>query len=978
VAGLLLSAFSVHAQPQLSISPATLPDGLAGSAYGAALQVVNGNGNDVWSISAGQLPPGIGLAIATQSVSNSLTGIPTTPGVYPFTVQVTEDGETTVTQSYSITIAAGSPLTILTGVLPDAVAGSPYSFTIAASGGQPPYSFAATGALPPGLAFSSFGVLSGTPTQPGNFDVAIFVTDSQAGSASKSLALRVSAVGAPGFSVAPQSLSFTGVSGGDAASPRMLTISGETPFSISIQDGNGGPAPVWITATPGSGNAPALVTVTATPGTLPPGSYSALLHFTTSGTAPPADVGVSFTLTAGTPKLETAPGFLRFSARASSPGIQEEEIVVRNSGGGAPVAFQASVAGRSPWLSLSPSSGQSAPNLPAIVEVFANSAGLAAGNYSDTVHIVSAAGTVDIGVSLLVAADGPILRLSETGLHFLERQGAGTSNAESVMVLNAGAPGTTINWTATVAATQDWISVSPASGTATTANPGSIRVVPNTAAAQLPPGAYYALVTVSAPNTQDSPESFSVVLEVLPSTAPAQPELNPGGLLFVVPASGTAPPSQKITVFDSSATPVRFGVSASTRDGAKWLIASSGSGTASTAAPGVVEVSVNPAGLKPGVFTGEVDVNLSGVMRSAAITLLILPTAAEARSAAGCNPTRTVMTPIGLAGNFSLAAGWPETLAVLLTDDCGTPLPDGIGAVVARFDNGDIPLTLHDYQLNGSFTADWTPTFPSANVTITFAASAGALQSSTAKVGGGVSTNALAPPILFDNGTVNNTNPAAGGNVAPGTVAAVYGLNLARATVSPGILPLPTVFSGTTMIVGGISTPLYFLSNGQLNVQIPSELKTNQHYQVAVSVNNAFAVLPSGITVVPATPGVSSFADGRLIAQHSDFTLVDDARPARAGESLVMYLTGMGPTNPPGRDRRAIAQRSRPRSSITQPVVTVDGQPATVLFAGLTPGGIGLYQVNFTVPANARTGDLEVVIKQGDVVANSTKLKVQQ
>jgi uncharacterized protein (TIGR03437 family) len=202
-------------------------------------------------------------------------------------------------------------------------------------------------------------------------------------------------------------------------------------------------------------------------------------------------------------------------------------------------------------------------------------------------------------------------------------------------------------------------------------------------------------------------------------------------------------------------------------------------------------------------------------------------------------------------------------------------------------------------------------------------------------------------------------------------------LNLATATVSPGILPLPTLFSGTSVVVGGIAAPLYFLSNGQLNVQIPSELKTNQHYQVAVSVNNAFAVLPGGITVVGTAPGVSAFPDGRLIAQHGDFTLVDDAKPARPGESLVMYLTGMGPTNP-SVATGAQSPSAPPAVVVTQPVVTVDGQIATVLFAGLTPGGIGLYQVNFTVPSTARSGDLEVVVKQGNVAANSTKLKVQQ
>ncbi len=801
-----------------------------------------------------------------------------------------------------------------------------------------------------------------------------------AGSTTQSYTIKIAPGSGSTLTVSPQSLAFKGVAGGEATSPQSVMVNGSGLFLVAVDNGQGGAAPPWISVSSGAGSAPALISVTATPGALAAGSYAARIRISSPLSPTPVDVSVSFTLTAGTQKLETAPadlGFLRFTARVSSPGVQEQEIVIRNSGGGAPIAFQASVSGGSPWLSISPSSGQSAQNNPVIVKVRANTAGLAAGNYTDTVNITSQAGSSSISVSLFIASDGPILRLSETGLHFVIRQGAGSTNTETVRVLNAGDPATTINWTATVAATPNWISVTPTSGTATAAAPGVINVVPSAAAAQLSAGAYYALITVSAPNTQDSPESFSAVLEVQAATTPPTPELNPSGLEFVVPATGTAPAAQKITVFVSSTAPVSFQASASTRDGGTWLAVSPATGTSSTATPGVLNVSVNPAGLKPGVFIGEVDVNLTGVLRSAFITLLVLPASSEARSATGCNGSRTVITPVGLSGNFSLPAAWPETLAVLLTDDCGTPLPGGVGSVVARFDNGDTPLTLNDFQQTGSYTVDWAPLFPASKVTITFAASAGSLQATTAQIGGGVNKNALAPPVLFDNGTVNNTNPFAGASVAPGTVASIYGLTLATATVSPGILPLPTVFSGTSAVVGGIPAPLYFLSNGQLNIQIPAELKPNQHYQVAVSVNAAYAVLPGGITVVSSTPGVSSFPDGHLIAQHGDSTLVDDAHPARPGESLVMYLSGMGPTNPPV--ATGVQSPVDPLARvITQPTVTIAGEPATVLFAGLTPGGIGLYQINFTVPSTARSGDLDVVIKQGTVVANLTKLKVSQ
>jgi len=200
--------------------------------------------------------------------------------------------------------------------------------------------------------------------------------------------------------------------------------------------------------------------------------------------------------------------------------------------------------------------------------------------------------------------------------------------------------------------------------------------------------------------------------------------------------------------------------------------------------------------------------------------------------------------------------------------------------------------------------------------------------------------------------------------MAPGTVAAVYGQNLASITVSPGVVPLVTTFNGTVVTVGGAIAPLYFLSNGQLNIQIPSELAANQTYAVAIAVNNTFAVLPNGVTVAAATPGVASFADGHIIAQHADFNLVDSTRPAKPGETIILYLTGLGATNPAVASGQP-APSTPPLATVTiPPTVTVDGQPASFVFAGLTPGGVGLYQINLTIPTGARTGDLDVVVKQ--------------
>jgi uncharacterized protein (TIGR03437 family) len=59
-----------------------------------------------------------------------------------------------------------------------------------------------------------------------------------------------------------------------------------------------------------------------------------------------------------------------------------------------------------------------------------------------------------------------------------------------------------------------------------------------------------------------------------------------------------------------------------------------------------------------------------------------------------------------------------------------------------------------------------------------------------------------------------------------------------------------------------------------------------------------------------------------------------------------------------------------------QPTVTLDGTAVNIGYAGLSPGWIGLYQINFQVPSSARTGDLPLVIIQNDTAANTATLPV--
>ncbi len=139
-----------------------------------------GNGTYTWSLVSGLLPPGLALRTDTPSyfASNQqagLIGVATTPGTYSFTLSVTSAGQT-VTQADTIRITA---LNLKDNAIsiPDAFASTPYSYTFTAVNGAGPVTFTATGSLPPGLTLSSAGVLSGSPTTPGFYNLNFSIFD---------------------------------------------------------------------------------------------------------------------------------------------------------------------------------------------------------------------------------------------------------------------------------------------------------------------------------------------------------------------------------------------------------------------------------------------------------------------------------------------------------------------------------------------------------------------------------------------------------------------------------------------------------------------------------------------------------------------------------------------------------------------------------------------------------------------------------
>src|SRR3984885_4604940 len=309
-------------------------------------------------------------------------------------------------------------------------------------------------------------------------------------------------------------------------------------------------------------------------------------------------------VTSAAQQITVAPALLNFAARSATPGNLIEQLVVSNSGAGA-LAFTAASVNHSSWISsVTAGSSSTTQNAPVFVQVQVNTTGLQVGAYNDAILVSSAAGNVQVPVSLFVAASGPILAVDTTGVLFQAIQGGGSTATRIVKILNLGDPSSTVNWSVSLVSGSNWLSLIPASGSATSTTPGSLTLALAPNDRSLTPGPYYGIIKITDSNSLNSPQYVTAVLNLEPNTVAPAPDLAPVGLFFTTPAGGSAPTPQQVQINTSSSTPVAFNASASTFGTGTWLSVSPATGSASGQAPGSVAESVNPTGLAPGIYWG--------------------------------------------------------------------------------------------------------------------------------------------------------------------------------------------------------------------------------------------------------------------------------------------------------------------------------------------------------------------------------------
>jgi len=232
------------------LTPNPLPNGTVGVPYNYGLQVTGGTPPYFWSITAGQVPPGLTF----DPTTGTLSGTPTQSGNFAITLTVSDSGQprATVTGNYTITIAGPGSFQISTsGKLPNGTLNLSYSTVLAASGGKPPYQWhLVSGNLPAGLALLASGQIVGTPTVAAVTSFVIGVVDSTGATATGAFTLWIIDPHKPAISVYPP------LPPGTVGVPYASALSaagGNSPYTWSIAPG-GGVLPPGLTLNALGGN----------------------------------------------------------------------------------------------------------------------------------------------------------------------------------------------------------------------------------------------------------------------------------------------------------------------------------------------------------------------------------------------------------------------------------------------------------------------------------------------------------------------------------------------------------------------------------------------------------------------------------------------------------------------------------------------------------------------------------------------------
>jgi uncharacterized protein (TIGR03437 family) len=221
--------------------------------------------------------------------------------------------------------------------------------------------------------------------------------------------------------------------------------------------------------------------------------------------------------------------------------------------------------------------------------------------------------------------------------------------------------------------------------------------------------------------------------------------------------------------------------------------------------------------------------------------------------------------------------------------------------------------------------------------------------------------------------------------ISNGELITLFGSNLAANAANAASLPLPTTLGNVTVTINGFKAPLVYVSPTQISAVVPFENTsavadiqvTNGSTQSNVVSMPVFQTTPGVYTIDSAFGGVGPYGFGYAAAEHANYSVVSSSNPAQPGETIQLYLTGLGNVNPTIQD--GAAGPANPPYSIPTNTIAVDiggTTTAAPAFIGLAPALAGLYQINFQIPSSLTSGIYLVGIEGPDSYTDEAVIQV--
>lgn len=213
--------------------------------------------------------------------------------------------------------------------------------------------------------------------------------------------------------------------------------------------------------------------------------------------------------------------------------------------------------------------------------------------------------------------------------------------------------------------------------------------------------------------------------------------------------------------------------------------------------------------------------------------------------------------------------------------------------------------------------------------------------------------------------------------VPPGSIFALYGSALTTGSAQAAKVPLPTTLLTTSVTVNGEAAPLFYVSETQINAQMPLDIQPGVA-SVVVSTGSSTSNTVAVTVPAAAAPGIFvQYPTNQAVVQNPDLSENTPAAPAHVGDTVVAYFTGGGPVNASGPWVTGAASPSNGPSPVTGSAqVTVGGEMApSVTYTGLTATLVGVYQVNFVIPQVA-AGQRNLILSINGAASAATTISL--